>query len=243
MDVSKGFGGVVALSSVSLEVGAGEILGIIGPNGSGKTTLFNVVTGMLRADAGRVRLHGEELGGRRPFEICQRGIGRTFQIPRPFAHMSVLDNAMVGALFGGGQRGALAERAALTALAQVGLGDRPERPAASLTLAERKRLELARALASGPSVLLLDEVLGGLDTAEVQGIVELVLDLRSGGLAVAMIEHVLPALMQVADRVAVLAGGTLIALGAPGEVVKERSVIESYLGPRARFTMEGGQGR
>lgn len=229
--VAKAFGGLRAVHDVSLAVADGELVGVMGPNGSGKTTLFNVIAGALRPDAGRVRLAGTDIAGWAPHRVCAAGIARTFQLVRPFLNLTARDNVLVGCLWGrarGSRAAADAEADRLLAL--VGLEGRGHLPAAALTLVERKRLELARALATRPRLLLLDEFLAGLTPAETEAAMALVRRLRAEGLTILMVEHVVWALMALADRIAVLSAGEKIAEGPPPVVAADPRVLEVYLG-------------
>jgi len=230
--VSIGFGGVRALDNVSLAVEAGDITALIGPNGAGKTTLFGGVSGFLRPDTGSVRFLGEDVTGFPPHLLCRKGLVRTFQIVQPFAAQTVRENIAVGAhLSRASRRDALAHAEAIAA--QVGLASQVDKIAAHLTVAARKRLELARALATGPKLLLLDEVLAGLNPQEIAGMLSVVRGIRDSGVTVLMIEHVMQAVMNLADAVFVLNEGRLIAQGAPAQIARDASVIEAYLGRRA----------
>ncbi|MEN3379712.1 MAG: branched-chain amino acid transport system ATP-binding protein [Hyphomicrobiales bacterium] len=230
--VSKRFRGLVAVDRVSCEVMSGEIFAVIGPNGAGKTTLFSTIAGALRPDEGEIRFNGERLDGLRPDEICRRGVARTFQIVRPFPALTVEDNIMVGALL----RTADTTRAAATAqevMRRLDLFDKRGRIAKSLTLPDRKRLEVARALATAPQLLLLDEVMAGLRPTETDRMVAILRELNGQGLTILLIEHVMRAVMALANRVLVLHHGAAIALGKPADVVREPAVVESYLGVEA----------
>jgi len=231
-EVSKSFGGLIAVRSVSLELQAGGVSALIGPNGAGKTTLFALMSGFLRPDTGRILLAGADITGDAPHLNARRGLTRTFQIVQPFAAQTVRENIAVGAhLHCTARREALA---AAEAVAQrVGLAPQLDKPAGELTVAGRKRLELARALATRPRLLLLDEVLAGLNPQEVGEMVPVVRAIADEGVTVLMIEHVMQAVMNLAAHVWVLAQGQLIAAGTPGEVTRDVKVIEAYLGHNA----------
>jgi branched-chain amino acid transport system ATP-binding protein len=231
--VTKRFRGLVALDQVSLDVTAGEIFAIIGPNGAGKTTLFNIIAGVFPLQDGSIAFDGHRIDGATSDAICRRGIGRTFQIVRPFLGLTVEENVLVGALLHRGNRAAaLAHAHAI--LAQLDLFDRRAQRAASLTLPDRKRLEVARALATDPKLLLLDEVMAGLRPAETDRLVTIFRNLnRETGLTILLIEHVMRAVMALASRVLVLHHGAVIAEGAPHDVVREPAVVKSYLGTEA----------
>jgi branched-chain amino acid transport system ATP-binding protein len=222
-------------------VHTGEIVAVIGPNGAGKTTFFNLVCGVYRADAGQIRLRGQRIDALRPDQICARGIGRTFQIVRPFSGLSVLDNVVVGALRGERSLAAARQRAGAI-LETLGLADKRAQPAVTLTLPERKRLELARALATRPELLLLDEVMAGLRPVECDHLVQVLMELQRGaGFAVLLIEHVLRAVRALAQRVVVLHHGELIANGPAEQVMHEPAVVESYLGSSASQESRGAR--
>jgi len=227
--LTKRFGGVVANRDISFRVAPGELVGVIGPNGAGKSTLFDLVTGFTPPDAGEVRLDDRPITGRRPDEIARLGVARTFQKLRPFPDMTTIENVMIGA-FQKTADVAAARAAALDALARVGLGERAEAPARALSTGQRKRLELARALAARPRLLLLDEVTGGVDQATVPGLVRLVRDLHAGGLSLIVIEHNMRVIMELSQRVVALALGEVIADGPPEAIVRDHRVIDAYLG-------------
>ena len=230
-DVWKAFGGIQALQGVSLTVGPGEIVGLVGPNGSGKTTLINVISGHYAADRGRVLLGERVLTDHPAHEIAGLGVSRTYQIPRPYAHLSVQDNVAVAAMFGGARNGAAAAReAALRWLDFTGLGRRAHELPGALNLHERKFLELARALAAEPRVILLDEVLSGLNPTEIGSAVRLVRDIRARGVSIVFVDHLMRAVLELADRVVVLNEGEVIAAGRPRDAMADARVIEVYLG-------------
>jgi branched-chain amino acid transport system ATP-binding protein len=228
--VSKRFRGLRAVHEVSFDIAEGEIQGLIGPNGAGKTTLFNMIAGVFAPDSGEIVFAGRRIEGLRPDEICAAGIGRTFQIVKPFSGLSVLDNVMVGA-FLRERHAAQARRAAAAVVERLGLGAKRDLPAASLTLPDRKRLEVARALATRPRLLLLDEVMAGLRPTECDQMVGVFRELnRADGTTILLIEHVMRAVMALARHIAVLHHGALIARGAPEQVVRDPAVLECYLG-------------
>jgi branched-chain amino acid transport system ATP-binding protein len=227
---SRSFRGLKAVSQASLAVAEGEVVALIGPNGAGKTTLFNLIAGALAPDEGRIMFDGRDIAGLRPDQVCAAGIGRTFQIVRPFADMTVLENVMVGG-FRGTARRDLARGRADRALRSLGMWPLRERPASSLTLPDRKRLEVARALATEPRLLLLDEVMAGLRPTETDQMVEAFRALaRETGVTILLIEHVMRAVMALAERVYVLHHGEIIASGTPQQVTRDPRVLESYLG-------------
>ena len=227
--VSKGFGGLLALDDVSLTVEAGRITALIGPNGAGKTTLFSVISGFLAPSAGRVLHNGTDITGQQPYLLARRGIARTFQIVQPFAGLTVHENIAIGAHRTRRSRGQALDAAAEVART-LGLADVLDRPAAGLTLALRKRLEVARALATDPELLLLDEVLAGLNPSEVGATLRVIRAIVEAGVSILMTEHVMQAVLSLADHVFVLAEGRIVADGAPRTVVSNPQVIECYLG-------------
>ena len=230
--VSKSFRGLRAVADASFDVEEGGIVALIGPNGAGKTTIFNVVAGVYAPDGGSITLGGQRIDGLRPYQVCAAGIGRTFQVVKPFAGLTVLDNVIVGALKRE-PRVAQARRDALDILEKLGLAPRCDQPAASLTLPDRKRLEVARALATRPRLLLLDEVMAGMRPTECDRMVEVFQALNRDGLTILLIEHVMRAVMALAERVVVLNHGQIIANGTPAEVVHDPAVLECYLGEEA----------
>ncbi len=236
--VTKRFGGLVALDSVNLHVKKGEIVGLIGPNGAGKTTMFNAINGSFGITSGRIVYEGKDITGLTPHERCQIGIGRTFQITKPFGGMTVLENVAVGAIFGQKNRGNVLSRTLMQKslseaediLEMMNFSKKKDVMAATLNVPERKRLEICRALATKPQLLLLDEVIAGLNPSEVGGMVELVKHVNELGVTILMIEHVMKAVMRLSHRLYVLSFGKLIAEGTPQEIVENPTVIEAYLG-------------
>jgi branched-chain amino acid transport system ATP-binding protein len=227
--VSKTFGGLMAVSDVSFSVNRGEIVGLIGPNGAGKTTLFNVVSGYYAPTRGKVLFDGDDVSGRPPYALAARGIGRTFQVVKPFPGLSVLENVVIAAFLKHPRR-ADAEAHAWKVLEVTGLADRAHEAASSLTLAGRKRLEISKALALEPTFLLLDEVVAGLNPTEVDRTIELILALRARGITILIVEHIMRVIMRISDRLVVLNFGEKIAEGPPAEVAASRAVIDAYLG-------------
>jgi len=230
--ISKSFHGLKAVSEASLTVPQGGIVSLIGPNGAGKTTCFNMIAGVFKPDEGSILFDGRSIAGLRPDQICHAGIGRTFQIVKPFKDLTALENVIVGALRNESSTRA-AKKKAEGVLDQLGMLDKRDQPAAQLTLPERKRLEVARALATDPKLLLLDEVMAGLRPTETDQMVAVFRDLNRKGLTILLIEHVMRAVMALSQHVVVLHHGQIIADGAPEQVVRDPAVLECYLGEEA----------
>jgi branched-chain amino acid transport system ATP-binding protein len=237
-NLSRRFGGLVAVSEVDLDLRQGDILGVIGPNGAGKSTLINLLTGHLKPTTGEVRIDGSEYTGARPWRIAHAGVARTFQIVKPFRGMTVADNVAVAGMFGPGRirRPVVAGRVALDVLDRVGLAGKGAMAPAELSAADARRLELAKALALQPKVLLLDEVLAGLRRAEIDRALELIESLRADGLAVLMVEHLVHAITAVSTDVLVLHHGKVLTRGPAAQVLSDERVVEAYLGTRYRRT-------
>jgi branched-chain amino acid transport system ATP-binding protein len=239
-NLEKRFGGLAAVDGASLDVAEGEIIALIGPNGAGKTTLFASISGFVRPDTGSVRFDGADITGLAPHLICARGLARTFQIVQPFEKLTVRENIAVGAhLHRPSRREALAQAEAVAQ--RVGLARRLDQPAASLTVAARKRLELAKSLATDPKLILLDEVMAGLNPAEVDEVVSIVRAIRDSGVTILLTEHVMQAVVSLAERVYVLANGRVIAQGSTASVTSDAAVIEAYLGRGAAERLRNRQ--
>lgn len=228
--LGKSFGGLVAVADLTFDVQAGEALGFMGPNGAGKTTLINVVSGELKPDSGTVTFRGSSISGLPPHAICRLGIGRTFQIPQPFAKLTTLQNVSVAAMYGGSLTKSEAEKEAKRIVDLVGLSDKWGRPAGSLEEISLKRLELARVLATKPTLLLIDELAGGLTEKEIPVLLDLLKEIRGTGVTMILIEHVMKVMLNAVDRIIVMDGGLKIAEGKPEEVMEDQLVIEAYFG-------------
>jgi branched-chain amino acid transport system ATP-binding protein len=235
-DIWKRFGGIIALRNINIKVFKGELLGIIGPNGSGKTTLFNIITGFLKPDKGRIILSGEDVTGFSPHEMVKRGVVRTFQLVKPFMGMNVLDNIRVALYMRHGLMSRVSEREiigeAREILKMIGLSHREDVSADSLSHGEKKKLEIGRALALKPKILLLDEPTGGLTTAEIDDIIRLIKDIHENGTTVVVVEHNMRVIMNLSERLIALNSGVVIAEGDPKEVVSNPEVVKAYLGER-----------
>lgn len=231
--LTHSFGGLMAVAGADFQVERGEIVGLIGPNGAGKTTLFNLISGALRPDQGMITFKGEDITGLKPHRICRAGLARTFQITKLFNEMTAFENVRLALLYGNPERTIRrreAKREVTQLMASVGLLSDRNKPVKELPLATQRRVEIARALATNPEILLLDEVMAGLTQSELSQAMQLVTQLRERGITIFMIEHVMRAIMEVCDRIMVLHYGKMVAEGSPGEVANDRSVQEIYLG-------------
>jgi branched-chain amino acid transport system ATP-binding protein len=228
-NVAKNFGGLRAVDGASFDINPGEIVGLIGPNGAGKTTIFNLISGYFAPSEGSIFFKGQKINGQRPYQMAKNGIGRTFQVVKPFPGLSVLENVVIAALCKHPRR-ADAEKHAWKTLEFTGLSDRAEQSAASLTLPGRKRLEISKALALDPELLLLDEVVAGLNPTEADQTIQLILKIRDKGISILIVEHIMRVIMNISDNLVVLNFGSMIATGKPADIVKNEQVIQAYLG-------------
>nr|WP_320016471.1 ABC transporter ATP-binding protein [uncultured Desulfobacter sp.] len=227
--VAKSFGGLRAVDGASFDINPGEIVGLIGPNGAGKTTVFNLISGYFAPSGGSIFFKGQKINGQQPYQMAKKGIGRTFQVVKPFPGLTVLENVVIAALCKHHRR-ADAEKHAWKILAFTGLANRAEQSAASLTLPGRKRLEISKALALDPELLLLDEVVAGLNPTEADQTIQLILKIRDQGISILIVEHIMRVIMNISDNLVVLNFGSMIATGKPAEIVKNEQVIQAYLG-------------
>jgi branched-chain amino acid transport system ATP-binding protein len=230
VSLSRSFGGLVVIRELNFKIEEGEVIGILGPNGAGKTTLFNLIAGVLAPSDGRILLRNRDITRLKPWGRCQLGIGRTYQVPKPFSQMTTFENVLVAATHGGNMGVARAKKRAEEVLTRVGLADRARTSAGQLALLDLKRLELAKAFALEPRLLLLDEIAGGLTEPECDMLLAIIRDIHSSGVTIVWIEHVIHALRRLVTRLVVLAGGSFIANGAPNDVLADRIVREAYLG-------------
>ncbi len=228
-EMTKDFGGLRAVDNLSLSIEKGQILGLIGPNGAGKSTAFNCIAGVFAPTTGTITFAGEKINGKKPWDLCKSGLARTFQIVKPFASKSVLYNVTVGSFISTNQRN-LAEEKALKVLEELNFADKKDIQAGNLTIADRKRLEIARALATGPQLLLLDEVMAGLRPSEVDEMVAIIKHLRDTGITIFVIEHIMRAIMALCERIVVIQFGKKIAEGTPAQIASDENVIKAYLG-------------
>jgi branched-chain amino acid transport system ATP-binding protein len=228
--VNKHFGGLVAIQDLSFDMQAGEVMGLMGPNGAGKTTLLNIISGEYRLDSGRVKFKGNDITGLPPHKICHLGIARTYQIPQPFVSLTALQNIAVAAIYGRGLNKSAAEQEAMKILNLVGLSEKKEMNAGDLEEISLKRLELARVLATNPTLLLIDELAGGLTEKEIPRVLDLLREIKEMGISIILIEHVMKVMMKAVDRVIVMDEGIKIAEGTPNEVMDNKKVIEAYFG-------------
>ncbi len=228
-NITKKFGGMVALKDVSFELEQGEVFGLIGPNGAGKTTLFNIISGLLKQTAGEIIYQGKSIPRMAPFRRCRIGIGRTFQVVKPFSTMTVRENIAVSAMAIGKGKSEALEKAG-EVISMLGIKDKAERYPGELTLSDKKRIEVARALISEPKLLLLDEVMAGLNTREMLDFTDIIRSVSKNGVTIIMVEHVMPAILALCDRVLVLNFGQVLTIGTPQEIINNQKVLEAYLG-------------
>ncbi|QGY41549.1 ATP-binding cassette domain-containing protein [Pseudodesulfovibrio cashew] len=228
-DMTKQFGGLTAVDSLDLSIGRGEILGLIGPNGAGKSTAFNCVAGVFPPTNGSIVFDGEDITGQSPWDLCKKGMGRTFQIVKPFNALTALENVMVGAFATTSKRNEAEEKSA-EVLDMLGMGDKKELKPGAMTIADRKRLEIAKALATDPKLLLLDEVMAGLRPTEVDEVIEIIRSLKESGMTIFVIEHIMRAIMALSDEIVVIQFGKKICQGVPEVVANDENVIKAYLG-------------
>jgi branched-chain amino acid transport system ATP-binding protein len=228
--VNKHFGGLVAVADLSFDVQAGEVIGVMGPNGAGKTTLLNVIAGEYKPDSGTVTFKGNDITGLPPHKLCHRGIVRTYQIPQPFVKLTVLQNTAVAAIFGRGLGKSAAEQEAVNVLSFVGLAEKKDMPAGDLEEISLKRLELARVLATKPTLLMIDELAAGLTETEIPRVLELLKAINKKGITIILIEHVMKVMTKAVDRILVMDEGTRIAEGKPAAIMKNKKVIKAYFG-------------
>jgi len=238
--VSKSFGGLVAIRNLDMSVSEGEVVGLIGPNGSGKTTLFNVISGLLRPDSGEIRFNGEDIAGLKSHAACQCGIARTFQLTKTFEHLTTLRNVMVGRTYGSDPTGNMKQAAqeCEKILEFTGLADKRLSMAGMLGLVDRKRLEIARALATRPKLLLLDEIMAGLNSAEMEDTIQLVREINGSGITLIVVEHAIKAILKISTKIIALSAGQKIAEGLPHDVVRNEQVIKVYLGEKKQHVWE-----
>jgi branched-chain amino acid transport system ATP-binding protein len=239
--LTKSFGGLVAVVDLDFEIPKNSILGLVGPNGSGKTTTFNLISGVIRPDAGEILFKGENIAGLKPYQICRKGIARTFQIPQPFKNMTVLESVMLGFLYGHSRKMNIREARfkALETVHMLGLDAKKDFLCDNLTLVDQRRTEIARAMATSPELLLLDEAIAGLNPTETQELIDVVREIKARGLTIIFIEHVMRAVMAVCDKVLVLDYGRKIGWDTPSNIATDENVIKAYLGSRGRKHAQG----